>query len=199
MANTEVNKHFIEKSTIFLAAILQGLFLTYFVHPTSRSAMIAVVVTLAIGFLATKLWEQHRRHRYVTVLLVSGTVGGFGMALGRWLDSQLIPAHHAHFTTNQSFLGHILSFEILLMLIFCIPACEFFCIRHVVAPSTGKRILRSFECHGSMLAGMVIGGYLLSPFFSTMIDAEVLVAHFSMVTGMIAGIWIGLKLTASLI
>lgn len=187
-----------KRSTIFLAAILQGFVLIYFLSPSPELALVGVLTSFIFGLLACKLWEQRAHYKYLEYLVISATVGGFGMVVGRWIDMQLLVPPHAHHGNHQSIAGHLLSFEIALMLAFCIVACELMC-GHVCATfAIRQRILRSIECHACMMAGMIIGAWLLPPLLRIMFEAQALVAHFSMVIGMVAGMWSGLKLIDSL-
>ncbi len=115
------------------------------------------------------------------------------MVLGKWLDLQITPMHHAYIAGQHNW-QHLLSFQTGLMLVFCIFACEVLCFHHCANPRVRKRILRSFECHVSMLTGMFAGGYLLVPALSALLKTSILSMHLSMLMGMVAGMWIGLSL-----
>ena len=182
---------FLKKYAAFISANFQGFFLIYFADLAIIEVAMAILLCLGLGFLILKSWERRKRYRYLDFVLVTLSVGGLGMVLGQWLDLQISPMHHAHIASQHSW-QHLFSCQTGLMLVFCIFACEVLCSHHCANLSVRKRILGSFECHVSMLAGMFIGGYLLVPALAALIKTSLLSMHLSMLMGMVAGMWIGL-------
>ena len=189
-----MNSLLLKKYAAFISAIFQGFFLIYFADLSIIEMAVAILLCLGLGFLVLKSWERRKRFHYLDFVLVTACVGGLGMILGQWLDLQITPMHHAHIASQHSW-QHLLSFQTGLMLVFCIAACEVLCSRHCANLTVRMRILRSFKCHVSMLAGMFVGGYMLVPALSALIKTSPLLSmHLSMLMGMVAGMWIGLGL-----
>ncbi len=189
-----MNSLLLKKYAAFISAIFQGFFLIYFADLAIIEMAVAILLCLGLGFLILKSWERRKRFRYLDFVLVTTSVGGLGMVLGKWLDLQITPMHHAHIAGQHNW-QHLLSFQTGLMLVFCIAACEILCSHHCANLTVRERILRSFKCHVSMLAGMFVGGYLLVPALSALIKTSPLLnMHISMLMGMVAGMWIGLSL-----
>ena len=121
--------------------------------------------------------------RTVTMLFVTGAVGGLGMLVGALIDKSLgAPLPCCHGVSAGA--GSVFNWMNGLMLTACISGCWILCPR---CRDRRHEFLSHLTCALGMCVGMILGGRLLGSLWQTPLGADGGM-HVAMLIGMLAGV-----------
>ena len=172
---------------IAASVLAQGLALVWLEGLSGVAAMGLVLGALGLAWFSSMAWRYRERFSNLDILLVTAGLGGLGMIIGIGIDgpgSGHTPAHamgHRHMGMG------LWNWMTLLMVLFCLPACLWFCDGPCRLRSAGIRFFAHLMICGSMLAGMQLGAAWLSTWLGLIVKLKIVSAHLGMVVGMVAG------------